>query len=113
MVAEGYFWGIGADDGGKRSGARAAGAGIGSGGAPGGVSRVGAGVGENYARTYKIMKRKDEVLEEVRSARDAYASRFDYDLARMFQDLKEKEDEHPTRRAGIPPVKPATSSRPK
>ena len=34
---------------------------------------------------------KDEIVEEVRAAREAYAARFNYDLAEMFNDLKAKE----------------------
>lgn len=34
------------------------------------------------------MKWTDEIVDEVRKARDAYAAQFDYDLERMFVDLK-------------------------
>jgi hypothetical protein len=34
---------------------------------------------------------KDEVLEEVRKVREAYAARFGYDLAAIFRDLRERE----------------------
>jgi hypothetical protein len=30
---------------------------------------------------------KDEIVEEVRAARDAYAAQFDYDLVRIFEDI--------------------------
>jgi hypothetical protein len=36
------------------------------------------------------MKSKDEIVEHVRAARESYAARFNYDLARMFDDLKAK-----------------------
>ncbi len=52
------------------------------------------------------MKWKDEIVEEVRTAREAYAARFDYDLARMFKDLKEKEEQNPASRASLKPLKP-------
>jgi hypothetical protein len=52
------------------------------------------------------MTRKDEIVEEVRAARDAYAAQFDYDIRRMFDDLKRKEDLDPAPRAGLVPVKP-------
>ena len=52
------------------------------------------------------MKWNDEIVEEVRKAADAYAAQFDYDLKRMFEDLKKKEQEHPERLAKLKPVKP-------
>jgi hypothetical protein len=33
---------------------------------------------------------KDEIVEEVRAAREAYAVRFNHDLAEMYKDLKAK-----------------------
>jgi len=33
----------------------------------------------------------DPIVEEVRKARDEYAARFNYDLAAMVRDLREKE----------------------
>jgi len=52
------------------------------------------------------MEWKDPIVEEVRRAREAYAARFDYDLERMFEDIKKREQEHPERLATIKPVKP-------
>jgi hypothetical protein len=52
------------------------------------------------------MKWKDEIVEEVRAARDTYAAQFDYDLARIFEDLKKKEQQHPERLANLKPLKP-------
>jgi len=52
------------------------------------------------------MKWKDEVVEEVRAARQAYAARFDYDLERMFEDLRKQEEEDPSPRANLEPLKP-------
>jgi len=49
---------------------------------------------------------KDEIVEEVRTAREAYAAQFDYDLSRMFEDLKKKEEEDPAPRAKLEPLKP-------
>lgn len=53
------------------------------------------------------MKWKDEIVEEVRASREAYAAQFDYDLARMFEDLRTKEEQNPsTPRADLKPLKP-------
>lgn len=52
------------------------------------------------------MKWKDEVVEEVRQIRENYAAQFDYDLKRMFEDLKNKEEQEPGRRANLKPLKP-------
>lgn len=49
---------------------------------------------------------KDEIVEEVRAVREAYAAQFDYDLKRMFEDLKKKEAEDPAPRANLKPLKP-------
>jgi hypothetical protein len=52
------------------------------------------------------MKWKDEIVEEVRTAREAYAAQFDYDLERMFEDLKKKEELNLAPRANLKPLKP-------
>jgi hypothetical protein len=51
------------------------------------------------------MKWKDEIVEEVCKAREAYAAQFDYHLKRMFKDLKKKEEQDPAPRAGLKPLK--------
>jgi hypothetical protein len=48
---------------------------------------------------------KDEIVEEVRAVREAYAARFDYNVARMFEDIKKKEQEHPERLVDLRPLK--------
>jgi hypothetical protein len=52
------------------------------------------------------MKWRDEIVEEVRIAREAYAAQFDYDLDRMFEDLKRKEEQNLAPRADLKPLKP-------
>lgn len=37
------------------------------------------------------MRHKDEIVEEVRAAREAYAARFNFDLAKIYDALKAKE----------------------
>lgn len=54
----------------------------------------------------RTMKWKDEIVEEVRAAREAYAARFGCDLKRMFEDLKAEEAKNPARRASFEPLKP-------
>ena len=45
----------------------------------------------------------DPIVEEVRQARDAYASQFNYDLKKICKDLKEKEKEYGKRVVSLPP----------
>ena len=52
------------------------------------------------------MNPKDEIVEEVRAARQAYAARFDYDLAEMYKDLKVKEQARGCKLAALQPVEP-------
>jgi hypothetical protein len=52
------------------------------------------------------MKWKDEIVEEVRAVREAYAAQFDYDLERIFEDLKKKEQEDPAPQANLKLLKP-------
>ena len=52
------------------------------------------------------MNLKDEIVEEVRAAREAYAARFNYDLAEMYKDLKAKEQAHSGNIAPLQPVEP-------
>jgi hypothetical protein len=57
------------------------------------------------------MSSKDEIVDEVRAAREAYAARFHYDLAKMYQDLKTKEQAHSRRIAALEPVEPQSEDR--
>jgi len=52
------------------------------------------------------MNLKDEIVEEVRAAREAYAARFNYDLAKMYEDLKAKEKGRSRNMATLQPVEP-------
>ncbi len=52
------------------------------------------------------MSSKDEIVEEVRAAREAYAARFNDDLAGMFNDLKAKECARNRNIAALQPVEP-------
>ena len=52
------------------------------------------------------MNRSDEIVEEVRAARDAYAARFDFDLKRIFADLQKEEKLDPAPRATLAPRTP-------
>jgi hypothetical protein len=56
------------------------------------------------------MEWKDEIVDEVRAVRDAYAAQFNYDLERMFEDLKAKEGRHAALLAKLSPVEPLAES---
>jgi hypothetical protein len=49
----------------------------------------------------------DDIVTEVRRARDAYAARFGYDLDSIFEDLERKAAGHPERLAALEEVLPA------
>lgn len=54
----------------------------------------------------RLMNRKDEIIEEIRAAREAYAARFNYDLEEKFKDLKAKEHAHRRNMASQQPAPP-------
>jgi len=56
------------------------------------------------------MNRKDEIVEEVRAAREAYAARFNYDLAEMYKDLKANERARKRNIAALQPAEPGPSA---
>ncbi len=49
-------------------------------------------------------------MDEVRRIRNEYATRFDYDLNRMFADVEKRAAEHPKRYANRKPVIPKGSA---
>jgi hypothetical protein len=51
----------------------------------------------------------DPIVEEVRKAREEHAARFDYDLERIFQDLKEREQQSGRKVVSLPPRRPVSS----
>jgi hypothetical protein len=53
----------------------------------------------------------DEIVDEVRAARQAYAARFGFDIRRIVEDLKAKESKHPERRADLRPL-PSSLTKP-
>jgi hypothetical protein len=50
------------------------------------------------------MKTHDEIVDEVRASREAYAAQFNFDLRAIFEDLKESEQAHPERLAKLRPT---------
>ena len=48
----------------------------------------------------------DPIVEEVRRVREEHAARFDYDLERIFQDLKEQERQSGREVVSLPPKRP-------
>ena len=49
---------------------------------------------------------KDEIVEETRRARQAFAAKFNYDLEAMYRDLKEKEQQSKRRTVSLSPKQP-------
>lgn len=56
---------------------------------------------------------QDPIVEEVRKARDEHAVRFDYDLKRIFADLKEQAKRSGQRYVTLPPRRPAETAQSK
>jgi len=48
----------------------------------------------------------DPIVEEVRKVREEHAARFDYDLERIFQDLKAQEQQSSREVVSLPPKRP-------
>jgi hypothetical protein len=51
----------------------------------------------------------DPIVEEVRKVREEHAARFDYDLKRIFQDLKEEEQKSGRKVVTLSPKHPEAS----
>ena len=49
---------------------------------------------------------KDEIVEEVRKYREAYAAKFDFNLQAMYEDLKKAEKKSKHKRVSFKPKKP-------
>jgi len=48
----------------------------------------------------------DPIVEEVRKVREEHAARFDHDLEKIFQDLKEQERQSNRKVVSLPPKRP-------
>lgn len=48
----------------------------------------------------------DPIVEEVRKIREEHAARFDFDLEKIFQDLKEQERRSGRKVVSLPPKRP-------
>ena len=51
------------------------------------------------------MSTRDEIVDEVRANREAYAAEFNFDLRAIFEDLKKREQAHTERLAKLRPVR--------
>jgi hypothetical protein len=49
---------------------------------------------------------EDPIVEEVRRIRQEHAAKFDYDLRRIYEDLKEQEKQSGRRFVTLPPRRP-------
>jgi len=52
---------------------------------------------------------KDEIVEEVRKARDEFAAKFNYDMDAIYKEIKKQEAESTRKFVSFPPkrIKPA------
>jgi len=48
----------------------------------------------------------DEIVDEIRKARDEYAAQFNYDLEAIFKDIKQQEEKSQREVVSRPPKKP-------
>ncbi len=49
---------------------------------------------------------KDEIVEEVRKAREEYAAKFNHDIDAIYKDIKRREAESGREFVSFPPKKP-------
>ncbi len=49
---------------------------------------------------------KDEIVEEVRKHREAYAAKFNFDLRAIYEDLKKAEQKSKRKKVSFKPKKP-------
>jgi hypothetical protein len=49
---------------------------------------------------------EDPIVEEVRRIRQEHAAKFDYDLRKIYEDLKEQEKQSGRRFVTLPPRRP-------
>jgi hypothetical protein len=49
---------------------------------------------------------RDEIVEEVRKAREDYARQFDFDLDAICRDLRQKEEASGAKVVSLPPRRP-------
>ena len=53
------------------------------------------------------MNSQDEIVDEVRAVREAYAARFNYDIRKIYEDVKAREQASDYPIAGLQPVEPS------
>ena len=51
----------------------------------------------------------DPIVEEIRRIRDEHAAKFNYDIDKIFQELKEQEKQSGRRFVTLPPKRPAVA----
>jgi hypothetical protein len=54
----------------------------------------------------KNLKSSDEIVEEVRKNREAYAAQFNFDLQAIYDDLKKAEQKSKCKKVSFEPKKP-------
>jgi hypothetical protein len=54
---------------------------------------------------------QDEIIHEVRAIREAYASRFNFDIRALYRDAKEQESKDGRKVVSLEPRRTATAER--
>jgi len=49
---------------------------------------------------------KDEIVEEIRQGREAYAAKFNYDIAAMVRDAQQRQQQSGRELVTLPPKRP-------
>jgi hypothetical protein len=61
--------------------------------------------------SWDLTSPRDEIVEDLHAFRAQHAAEWDYNLQRLFEELKKEEARNPMRRAALKPLRPAGPKR--